>query len=265
LLLIALFALGFASRGNSQLHPVVCFAWGAALIACFGIAIELLLQNPLGLMLPWRAAPPIAAKLLRYYWFRLTDFAAPMAVALLGTSAIFIGLHQKRRWAVPLLLIALIFTGWYLEETCRARIINPIPPADAKVTQYASWVDVCDWIAANTPADALFLTPRLNQSFKWRTGRPEVVNRKDIPQDARGIVEWYRRLKDIYYTEVGGIEQPLDSIGVLGTDRVRELATKYHAAYVLMDRGQLLSLPIAFWNEEYVVYRIENRKAGNSR
>ena len=32
-----------------------------------------------------------------------------------------------------------------------------------------------------------------------------------------------------------------------------------------MDRGQLLALPIAFRNEEYVVYRIENRKADNSR
>ena len=64
---------------------------------------------------------------------------------------------------------------------------------------------------------------------------------------------------------VGGIEQPLDSIGVLGTERVRELAKKYHAQYVLMDRGQLLSLPIVFRNEEYVVYQIENRSADNSR
>jgi hypothetical protein len=120
-------------------------------------------------------------------------------------------------------------------------------------------------IAANTPPDALFLTPRLNQSFKWRTGRPEVVNRKDIPQDANGIVEWYRRLKEIYYTETGGIEQPLDSIGVLGSDRVRELAAKYHARYVLMDRGQLLSLPVAFKNEEYIVYRIEDRGTSQGR
>jgi hypothetical protein len=239
----------------------VQFAWGAVFIACVGLAIEL----------AFLSQPLTGAKFLRYYWWRLTDFAAPMAVALLATNAIFFGLQQKRRWVVPLLLIALIFTGWYLEEACRPRIESllrreaPIPPADAKVTFYPDWVEACDWIAANTPADALFLTPRLNQSFKWRTGRPEVVNRKDIPQDARGILEWYRRLKDIYYTEVGGIEQSFDSIGILGTDRVRELATKYHAAYVLMDRGQLLSLPIAFRNEEYVVYRIENRKAGDSR
>jgi hypothetical protein len=133
-----------------------------------------------------------------------------------------------------------------------------VPPADSKVIDMPAWVDVCDWIAANTPPDALFLTPRLNQSFKWRTGRPEVVNRKDIPQDARSMLTWYARVKDIYYTPLGPIEQSLDSIGTLGTKRVEELAKKYHAKYVLMDRGELLSLPAVYRNEEYVVYRVKN-------
>jgi hypothetical protein len=104
----------------------------------------------------------------------------------------------------------------------------------------------------------LFLTPRLNLSFKWRAGRPEVVNRKDVPQDARSIIEWHRRIKEIYYATIEGEEQPLDSLGVLGTERVRELAEKYGADFVLMDRGQLLSLPIVYKNEEYVIYRIDN-------
>jgi hypothetical protein len=254
-LLVALWAVVRASRREIQFRPIVRFAWGAVLIACIGLVIEVTLLNQ----------PLIAAKFLRYYWFRLTDFAAPMAVALLVTSIISIGLLHRRRWASPLLLFALAFTGWYLEELCRARVQKPVPPADAKVTFYPAWVEVCEWIAAHTPSDALFLTPRLNQSFKWRTGRPEVVNRKDIPQDARGIIEWYNRLKDIYYIKVGGIEQPLDSIGVRGTESVLDLANKYGASYILMDRGQLLSLPIAFRNEEYVVYRIENPRADKSR
>lgn len=254
-ILAALWAFGRVSRRETQFRPIVRFAWGAVIVACIGFAIELVFLNQ----------PTVAAKFLRYYWFRLTDFAAPMAVALLATNTIFIGLQRQRRWAAPMLLFAMAFTGWYLEEACRARIQTPVPPADAKVTKYSAWVEVCDWVAANTLPDALFLTPRLNQSFKWRTGRPEVVNRKDIPQDARGIIEWYSRLKDIYYTNVGGVEQSLDSIGVLGTERVRELAKKYGATYVLMDRGQLLALPIVFRNEEYVVYQIKNRKADNSR
>jgi hypothetical protein len=98
----------------------------------------------------------------------------------------------------------------------------------------------------------------LNQSFKWRTGRPEVVNRKDVPQDARSMLTWYARVKDIYYPPLGITEQSLDSIGTLGTKRVTELTKKYHARYVLMDRSELLSLPAVFRNEEYVVYRVEN-------
>ncbi len=259
-LLLALWAFS-RSTSNGAARPLIQFAWGAVLIAAIGLAIELSLWNQ----------PLAAARWLRYYWFRLTDFAAPMAVSLQATNLIWVGFGQRRRWALPLLVASLLFAGVYLEEACRPRLTSLlrgeplVPAADAKLTFYPDWVEVCDWIAANTPADALFLTPRLNQSFKWRTGRPEVAIWKDLPQDAGNIVEWYGRLKDIYYTNVGGIEQPLDSIGVLGTDRVRELAKKYHATYVLMDRSQLLSLPIVFRNDEYVVYRIEDRTAGNSR
>jgi hypothetical protein len=159
-------------------------------------------------------------------------------------------------------MAAIVLPGWHISAAVRRRALDPVPPADAKILDYAAWVDACDWIAKNTPRDALFLTPRLNLTFKWRTGRPEVVNRKDVPQDAATIVEWRRRIKDIYYTEIAGLEQPHDSIGILGTEQVRELARKYGAQFALMDRGQLLSLPVAFRNKEYVVYRIEDAAGG---
>jgi hypothetical protein len=244
-------------RRIPQARSIVEFAWGAVIIACIGLTIELMLRNQ----------PLTAAKIQRYYWYRLTDFAVPMAVALLATTRIAAGIATRRRWATLLLAASLLFIGAYLSNACWARVATPVPPADAKVVDYSAWVEVCNWIAGdqNTPRNALFLTPRLNLSFKWRTGRPEVVNRKDIPQDARNMIEWFNRLKDIYYTKVGGIEQPLDSIGVLGTERVLELAKKYKAEYVLMDRGQLLSLPVVFKNNEYIVYKIENRSTGDSR
>jgi hypothetical protein len=226
----------------------VQFAWGAALLAAIGFVIELLRWNdPLG-----------AAQALKYYWFRLTDFAAPMAVSLSLVALIAVGMARKRAWAVWVLMVALMSCGWHISSVVRLRALNPVPPADEKMRDYAAWVEACEWIAENAPPDAMFLTPRLNHSFKWRTGRPEVVNRKDIPQDARGIIEWHRRIKDIYYDPaLGGLGQPLDSLGVLGTERVRELSIKYGAQFALMDRGQLLSLPFAYRNEEYVVYRIE--------
>jgi hypothetical protein len=164
---------------------------------------------------------------------------------------------------LPALGLAVVASAWYPITAYATRYVNPVSASDSKVADYPAWVQVCDWVATNTPPNSLFMTPRLNLSFKWRTGRPEVVNRKDIPQDAAGIVAWHDRLKDIYTAQFGGMDQSVDSVGALGDDRVRELAKKYHAKYVLSDRGQLLSLPIAFENEEYVVYRVEDHGAGD--
>jgi hypothetical protein len=254
LVLVLLAVFSFFSRESSSLRRVTRFAWGAAMLAIVGFAIEITLWNQ----------PLIAARLLRYYWFRSTDVAAALAVALHITAWVARGFAATRSSAAWRLVAALIVAGAFLSASAWPRCLalargtTAVSPADQKLVDYRAWVEVCDWIEEHTPPDALFLTPRLNLTFKWRTGRPEVANRKDIPQDARGIIEWHRRVKDIYYTEYGGLLQPLDSIGTLGTDRVRALAIKYGADFVLMDRGQLLALPVVFRNEEYIVYRIDN-------
>jgi hypothetical protein len=232
------------------------FAGGAVLLACTGFVIELTLSHD----------PLAAARLLRYYWYRLTDFAAPMAVALSVTAWIAAGLAYKRSWAPWALVAVMLLVSGHLLSIAWGRVNNPVPPADARLADYSAWLDVCAWIKTNTPADAMFLTPRLNHSFKWRTGRAEVVTRKDVPQDAAGILEWDRRIKDIYYFETpAGLAGPIDSLCVLSAERLQELAAKYGADFVLADRTQLLSLPRAYWNTEYVVYRTEHGTAGAAR
>ena len=109
-----------------------------------------------------------------------------------------------------------------------------------------------------TPPDALFITPRMNQSFKWGTGRPEVVSRKDIPQDARSIVEWSDRVHTIYYHDVDGLLVPVDSIADLGEDHLAAMAEKYRADFAIASRDPALKLPIAYANNSYVVYRIRH-------
>jgi hypothetical protein len=222
------------------------FAIGAVLIALAGFAIELIFSNQ----------PLIAARLLRYYWFRLTDFAVPLAVALYATALIAAGIERRRPWAVWALTLAIVFVGWQLSTTARHRMLNPIPPADIKVRDFDAWVDATEWIAENTPRGALFLTPRSSQSFKWRAGRAEVVTRKDIPQDAPSMVKWFARLKNVFAQEVAGERKLVDSPSELSTERVLQLAREYHFDYVLADRTQLLSLPIVYKNAEYVVYQM---------
>ena len=57
---------------------------------------------------------------------------------------------------------------------------------------------------------------------------------------------------------MNGTTEWVDSPGELGTERVRQLAEQYGIEYVLADRGELLSLPVAYKNEEYVVYRVKD-------
>lgn len=247
LLLAALAVLACVVRPH-PVRRIILFAVGAAVVAGLGLLIEVSLAHQ----------PQLAARLLRYYWYRLTDFAAPLAVAQSATVVMIAALAGRKPTASWALMAVLLYVGGQLASIAYQRAANPIPPADARMANYEAWVDVCNWIAANTPADARFLTPRLCQSFKWRAGRTEVATRKDIPQDTPGILEWDRRIKDIYYYEApAGLQGPIDSVGQLGDERVRSLAQQYGALFVLSDRGQLLSLPRAYWNEEYVVYRID--------
>lgn len=259
-LLIAMAALAHQlwkkSPHDAGMRRIVQFATGAALLAAIGFVIEMMLWSE----------PLVAARLLRYYWFRLTDFAAPLAVALLAAALISIGIRERRTSAVWGLTVAIAVTSWNLAHRAAERIPGLTPPADSRLRDVAAWEDVCHWIAANTEPDALFLTPRTSQTFKWHAGRAEVVTRKDIPQDARSIVEWFRRYRDIHFTDErqGELLDPVLSISHLGTERVLQLADKYGFDYVVTDWRRPLWLPVVYpnvahANHEYVVYRITKR------
>jgi hypothetical protein len=240
----------------SGVRRLILFAWGGVLLAAIGFGIELLFWHD----------PLAASRWLRYYWFRLTDFAAPLAVSLAAVSLVYAALDMRRMWAAWGLAAVIALTGWHLSARAFARLANPIPPTDRRMADFGAWLDVCGWIQRHTEADALFLTPAANQTFKWRTGRPEVVTRKDIPQDAASIVEWFRRYRGIHFVNsaVDGVAAPVASLADLGTERVQEIAEQYGARYVVTDAHRPLALTMVYptqqhSNPEYVVYRIPER------
>jgi hypothetical protein len=256
LLIVVFLALVRANRDIfrdefNELRRVTRFAYGAILLAAVGFTIELAFWSE----------PLLAASLLKFYWFRLTDFAVPLAVALHAVALVAAGLAARRAWATWGLAAAIAFPAWHIAAVAWPRAENPIPPADSRMRDFIAWVDVCEWVAENSPPDALFITPRTSHSFKWRTGRPEVATWKDIPQDAASIVEWFDRLQALYTIEVAGGRQTLDSVGELGTARVLALAQQYGADYVIADQRDPLALPIVYPNakhpnNEYVIYSV---------
>jgi hypothetical protein len=109
--------------------------------------------------------------------------------------------------------------------------------------ELAAWRDVCAWIRANTPGDACFVTPIEAETFKWQAQRGQFVNWKDIPQDARGIVEWKRRIDAVVKTR----GKP---------EALRQLAAEHGVAYVLLGRSEALEGMADYANARYRVYRV---------
>jgi uncharacterized protein DUF6798 len=230
-------------------HAMDCIAWyacGAAVIAAIGLLLEIALWSH----------PQLAAPILKFYWFRLTDIAVPMAVAFEAVGLIATLVARRNPWGVAVLAATILFAGGHIANETAHRAQNRLPPTDRQMNDYEAWVDACAWVAENTSPTAVFITPRAAQTFKWRAGRAEVATRKDIPQDARGIVEWSRRVNNLDPPDLAMVGATAVASRQAETARITQLATQYNADYVLTDHRQPLELPVAYWNEEYVIYKV---------
>jgi hypothetical protein len=218
--------------------------------------------------------PDFAASLLRFYWFRMSDVFVPLGVTLVGlgwlcrmTLASSLageatgvrGRRAGRLWLAGLILVAIGDLGLQFEhlppELACCGLTSVTPRADKGVV-YDDWRDVCHWVGANTDPQARFLTPRMAMTFRWNADRGEVVTWKDIPQNADGIVEWWRRLGEIW--GVGTPAGAIDSLALLGPQRLAEIAKKYQAEYAivqLLPNEARLPLKPVYENNSYAVYR----------
>jgi len=240
---------------SDRVYRLCLFAWGAVVLVAVGLSLEAALTSQ----------PEVAAKLLRYYWFRLTDVAAPLAVGIALSAVIAQGMIHRQWQAVLLLLVTMTLLTANLGMTVVARQQMPRAAADRRMQDQAAWLDVCEWVSRRTPREALFLVPRHANSFKWRAERAEVVTHKDIPQDAASMVEWRRRLHDVFYHprpagDPTAARRRAPTLGHLGATRLRTLGETYGADYVLTNNRRRVSLPVAYENRAYIVYRLKPKE-----
>lgn len=270
--------------GARTFHLVVAMSLGIALV---GIVID---QATL-------FQPALAAKWLRYYWFRLSDTMLPLGVAIAfvqtlqrwsqsETRTIALATRQQqqqglqglqpleryrqRRANLGTLCALLAILGFALDAFWRHRW-DPRPAAVRQAVtktattsqQWADWQAACHWIKQHTPPGSVVLTPRHQQTFKWYAERAEVVNWKDVPQDAAGIVQWWERKQAILTPEVSR-----HGLAAIGSKRLSELAEQYHFQFILTERAtadQQLDFerlfPPANVSNAYEVYRVPNRAA----
>jgi hypothetical protein len=229
------------------------------LIGLLGIAIFLATQNN----------PELAGKLLRFYFFRVSDAFVPLATVLTFGVLLVRLPPQRPRTATSLLMAAVLVAAAGIGQRYVERRLDFRPGADRQAlprfadpqeteAAYLAWRRMCEWVRESTPKEVLFLTPRSQQSFKWYAERPEVVTWKDVPQDAAALVEWRRRFEEIY--------APVGSRGLTAhsDDRLRELARKYGVRFIVIERFRAARTPgfervypeASFENLYYEVYRL---------
>lgn len=222
------------------------YAAGAMALAMIGLAIELVLHDDASR----------AAALLRFYWFRLTDVAVPLAVSMLWIRLLADLLAERSRLAPALLASMLLLGGAPLALGMSQFVERPVAAADARLADTGDWIEICRWVRDNTRQGAICLTPRGQSSFKWYAHRGEVVTHKDVPQDAASLVEWRRRLYDVFKRGGQADARWAGNLGELGTSRILELAREYRFDYVVTTRDVPLALPIAAMNDTYVLYEV---------
>jgi len=228
-----------------RLDLVMRFALAALVISIGGLAWELATWNHHAL----------AARALKYYIFRLADIAVPMAVCL-GMVWLANHLSQRRsRWALALMILVFALPTAHLVNVSLARYENPCPPADRKLKNPPAFRDACHWASEHTPPKALFLVPRMAQSFKWYSNRSDLVTWKDVPQSAAALLTWRERLYDVHWhTNDDGDYVAYRSLAKQGTARIRHLAEKYKVDYVLTSDYPPLDLPVVYSNDYYTIY-----------
>ncbi len=241
-------------------NRVGAFTTGAIAIAFIGLMLGLLKDY----------APDLAAKLLRYYWFRLSDAVVALWFSLLAMRCLCqpkpVPLWRTPGlWAITVCAVLVSYSSW-------KRIQLAVPPstsnavlgwdvdADPAVQQqvFNDWQNVCHWIRLTTASDAIFLTPRHQQSFKWYAERAEIVNWKDVPQDSKSLHEWYARFREIYPIRLSTIRVTIHYPSLL---KYRE---KYGVNYIVVDRritGEHLPMVRVYplsedENETYAVYEL---------
>lgn len=195
------FALLLLMRPGKVIKPIFTIYVCVVAISIIGLSIGLVASF----------FPDMSPRLLRLYWFRLSDSITPLFVAL---SVVMGNAKRLMRFSTLVCLSALVvsfptFSDFRVPSAMHEGTIDSSNWDCGTSHVYQNWLSLCFWTKASTPSDEVFITPRHQQTFKWYAERAEVVNWKDIPQDVDSIVEWRRRFVSIFPSKLGEERQTI--------------------------------------------------------
>ena len=134
---------------------------------------------------------------------RPTDGVTFLTVLVFFSLAAVILRHFHRAGArnLSFLIAALVCTASAFGSISMLQMkTEPIVPRSCppKASIAKGWLDICRWARENTDPGAVFLVPKGCDSLKWNARRADAGQWKEIPQDARSIVEWYKKMEALY-------------------------------------------------------------------
>ncbi len=214
----------------------------------------------------------LAASLLRLYWFRLTDVALPLGVALEGVGLLAAASAGVRGNSRRLLAAGyFVVVGWLLVLGLAAsqvgghvmeRIAPGPPRGDNKMADAADWRAACRWVAESgkIPPSACFLVPRGLADVRlvhrpWRRGHLE-GRASGTPSRLPGLVGggggWRASMRPaspaLAVVSVAEFQE---------CETARPTGAKYYAGYLITERTDpLLELEMVYGNRAYVIYRL---------
>jgi hypothetical protein len=239
--LVMLVGLGFGWRLSSQWrqpsHKLVVYpAVVSLLFAVVGVLITFGLGDD----------SPLQHRLLRFYFYRTSDVLVPLASSVMACVVVY-GVCRESGSGVRLSgSILLLVVGLYLADALGDRYWDPRPRSDVLTLPkskkkdplarkentlriHRHWQLACLWMKNHSSEDSIAITPLRQQTFKWYAGRGEVVTRKDMPQDAKSLMEWNER-RNAVYPFVDGSR----SLSRVGNDLLAANCERYDADYLVL-------------------------------
>jgi hypothetical protein len=190
----------------------------------------------------------VAAAAIAYNAFirRRGPIYAEVVTCVLVVSGLAI-LVRRERIVTALCAALCVFALWL----GRAALVSPRLFTTTETT-------ATRWARKSSARDALFLVPPYQSRFRLSARRAVVIDIKSPPMYLDEVVDWYRRLCDVVDA------QSLESIpatnarwDALRPEQLLAIATKFHATYVVLDKGRSrarLTLPVAFEDDVNVIY-----------
>jgi len=232
-------------RGDSAFQFVDQVTTAAIL---FGVAATVLSYGSRPWVYPPTWLGSLQLKMLKFYPFRLADLMSAAVVAWSGASLWGAWVRDAR---LSLAISAALVT---------VAVLIPGPdqaPGGFSGATRDDWIATLRWVDENSPANALLLSANDDYGVKWWAQRPEYVNFKDCPQDARGVVEWNSRL----LTYSNWFEAARAGDPVITAEELRELRHRTGVTHLIVGPYTKIEARPAFERGQFKVFELPHSKA----